>query len=180
MQLVQFNSSMQLDRFMYTEGKVTCKTDLDADRFSKKVKRAYGASAGDQCWCLLTDDKLPRSTVIGAHLFKWEWAEDVYLLGVQDIHDTRNGLPLWKPLEWAYDTSRLCFTYNKATCQFIANILDPSILPMKLTNLGQSKMGREWVHPPRHLWNLTFQHIDHQPLKFAPNRLHRPFKSSTV
>lgn len=176
MQLVQLNSSMQLDRFMYTEGKVTRKTDLDADRFSKKVKRAYGASAGDQCWCLLTDDKLPRSTVIGAHLFKWEWAEDVYLLGVQDINDTRNGLPLWKPLEWAYDTSRLCFTYNKATCQFIANILDPSILPMKLTDLGQSKMGREWVHPPSHLRNLTFQHIDRQPLKFAPNRLHRPFK----
>ena len=85
MQLVQFNSSMQLDRFMYTEGKVTRKTDLDADRFSKKVKRAYGASAGDQCWCLLTDDKLPRSTVIGAHLFKWEWAEDVYLLGCKTL-----------------------------------------------------------------------------------------------
>lgn len=161
---------------MYTEGKVTCRNDPDAKHFSKNVKTAYGALPHGQCWCLLTNDRLPKSTIIGAHLFKWEWADDAYLLGVQDINDTRNGMPLWKPLKWAYDSSRLCFTYSKATSQFIANILDPSILPVKLIDVGRNKMGAKWVEPPNHLKKLTFRHIDRKPLEFAPTLLHRPFR----
>ena len=29
-----------------------------------------------------------------------------HIIGIDDIDDTRNGLPLWKPIEWAFDTSR--------------------------------------------------------------------------
>ena len=176
MRLLQLNNDMQMDRFMYTEGKITRTNDSEAKHFSKRVKNAYGALEHDQCWCLLTNALLPSSTVIASHLFKWEWAECVYLLGFEDVNDTRNGLPLWKPLEWAFDSSRLCFTYNKYTDQFIANVLDPNILARKMSDVGRHKMGPEWMEPPHHLKNLTFRDIDQQPLEFAPNLLQRPLK----
>ena len=43
MHLLQLNNDIQMDRFMYTEGKVTCKNDSEAKHFSKRVKIAYGA-----------------------------------------------------------------------------------------------------------------------------------------
>lgn len=176
MRLLQLNNDITMDRFMYTEGKVTCKNDPGAKRFSRRFKVAYDALDHGQCWCLLTNDKLPSSTVIASHLFKWEWAECVHLLGLEDVNDTRNGLPLWKPLEWAFDSSRLCFTYNKDSDQFIANVLGPNILTRKMSDVGPHKMGAEWVEPPNRLKHLTFQHIDQQPLKFAPSSLQRPFR----
>ena len=98
--LLQVHSVLQLDKFMYTEGKVTRRNDPLVQLFSRDVKTEYGALQGSDCWCLLTNDVLPSSTVIGSHLFKWEWSEYVHLLGFEDINDVRNGLPLWKPLEW--------------------------------------------------------------------------------
>lgn len=65
--LLQVQSELQLDRFMYTEGKVTCKTDDGAQLFSRSIKTQYGALRGSNCWCLLTVDILPSSTVMAAH-----------------------------------------------------------------------------------------------------------------
>ncbi len=100
--LTEINSSLQMDQFMYTESKISS----HSGHFGPKVKRLYSAQDGDKCWCLLTDDVLPSSTVIGAHLFKHGWKEQIHIIGIDNIDDTRNGLPLWKPIEWAYDTSR--------------------------------------------------------------------------
>ena len=162
---------------MYTEGKVTHRNDPLVQFFSRDVKTEYGALQGSDCWCLLTNDVLPSSTVIGSHLFKWEWSEYVHLLGFEDINDVRNGLPLWKPLEWAFDTSRLCFTFDKTSDKFIAKVMDPSLLTKKLVNIGREKMGAvEWKRPPFRLRNLTFQDIDSRALEFDPGRPLRPYK----
>ena len=175
--LLQVHSVLQLDRFMYTEGKVTRRNDPLVQFFSRDVKAEYGALQGRDCWCLLTNDILPSSTVIGSHLFKWEWSEYVHLLGFGDINDVRNGLPLWKPIEWAFDTSRLCFTFDKTSDKFIAKVMDPSILTKKLVDIGREKMGAvEWKQPPFRLKNLTFQDIDSRALEFDPGRPLRPYK----
>ena len=105
--LLKVHSVLALDKFMYTDGKAIRKTDPGAQLFSRSIKAQYGALQGSKCWCLLTNAILPSSTVIGSHLFKSEWSEYVHLLGFENINDVKNGLPLWKPLEWAFDTSRL-------------------------------------------------------------------------
>ena len=155
---------------MYTEGNITRKTDLGAQLFSRSVKTQYGAVEVSDCWCLLTNAALPSSTVISLHLFKWEWSEYVHLLGFEDINDVKNGLPLWKPLEWAFDTSRLCFTFDKTSDKFIAKVMDPSILTEKLVDSGWEKMGTDWKRPPYALQNLTFQDFDNSALEFDPGR----------
>ena len=174
--LLQVHSVLQLDKFMYTEGKVTHKNDPLAQLFSRSVKAEYGALQGRKCWCLLTNATLPSSTVIGSHLFKWQWSEYVHLLGFKDINDVKNGLPLWQPIEWAFDTSRWCFTFDKTFNKFIAKFIDPSILTKKLVDIGQEKMGTDWMWPPFPLKNLTFQDIDSRALEFDPGRPLLPYK----
>ena len=100
--VTEMNSSHQMDQFLFTEGKISRRSG----HFSSKLKRAYGAKEGDECWCLLMDCLLPDITVTAAHLFKHQWKEHVHVIGINNIDDTGNGLPLWKPVKWAYDTSR--------------------------------------------------------------------------
>jgi hypothetical protein len=66
--------------------------------------------------------------VIGAHLFKHEWASDAdILLGIKNIESTRNGLLLLGAIEKAYDRSRLCFLKSSTSNSFCLRILDPSL-----------------------------------------------------
>ena len=97
-------------------------------------------------------------------------------LDFEEINDVKNGLPLWKPIEWAFDTSRSCFTFDKTFDKFIAKVMDPSILTKKLVDIGQEKMGTDWKLPPFPLKNLTFQDIDNRALEFDPGRPLRPYK----
>ncbi len=63
---------------------------------------------------MLTGLSLPASTVIASNLYKSEWKEYAEVdLGLADIDDVGNGLLLWKPIEHAFDTSALCFIYDK-------------------------------------------------------------------
>jgi hypothetical protein len=101
--LAEINSSLHMDQFLYTEGKIS-RHNSD---FGNRVKADYKARCGNNnCWCLLTNAVLPRNTVIGGHLFKRKWKDRSHIIGIDDVDDTRNGLPLWKPVEWAFDTSR--------------------------------------------------------------------------
>jgi hypothetical protein len=62
---------------------------------------------------MLTGELLPRHTVIASHLFKKSWAKRYeYCMGLDNIHDIRNGLLLWKPVEYALDTGGLTFIYD--------------------------------------------------------------------
>lgn len=177
--LVTITSSLQLDDLMYTEGKISRQNDPAAATFGRDVKKAYQAhgSRRDLCWCLLMNAELPASSVIGAHLFKWHWHERMHVLGLSDINDMGNGLPLWKPIEWAYDTSRLCFVYDKSRDELVAHVLDNSILGIQLVQKGRELMGPAWRAPgPYRLRALTYQDVHMHPLVFAPGSLQRPIK----
>ena len=119
-------------------------------------------------WCLLTNDVLPDRTVIGGHLFKEEWHQHAHRLGLAEVNDACNGLPLWKPLHWAFNTSRLCFIYSTEQQQFIAHVLDPCIMSTRLADKGSALMGPSWRTPPAYLQGLTFKDVHLSPLVFAP------------
>lgn len=68
---------------------------------------------------MLTSEALPSKTVIATHLYKSSWAVLVELaLGFSDIDDVRNGLLLWKPIEHAFDTAQMCFTYDSGSSRY--------------------------------------------------------------
>ena len=71
---------------------------------------------------------------------------------------------------------RLCFLCDKRSDEFVANVLDPGILDMKLVDQGKRLMGSKWKPPEGSLHSITYRDLDGRKLQFAPGNLHRPYK----
>ena len=90
--------------------------------------------------CMLSGYELPSKTVIGAHLFKSCWASDCKArLGFENINDPRNGLLLFKPFEFAFDNSHICFQFNREFETFHLKILKPELKDMSIKSYIQSE-----------------------------------------
>jgi len=94
----------------YGSSKITKQRDRD---FHRRVLIAYGYSENEvmgrskAAHCLILNLRVPKQALIAGHIFKHEWADvSQSLLGI-DINNPRNGLPLFKPLEEAFDTLRM-------------------------------------------------------------------------
>ena len=95
--------------------------------------------------CMLLNELLPYSSVTAAHLLKREWDYlSRQLADVDDVDDARNGLLLYKPLEWAFDTSRLAFTWDGDRSSFVAHVLDPNILDVRLVDKAQAELKERY------------------------------------
>ena len=164
------------DDFVWSESLATRSHSQD---FDDALLKFYNASQGcrkGERWCLVLGQKLHN--VICAHLFKHEWHEDVALLGFEDIDDPRNGLPMFKPIEWAFDSSRLCFYLPENSEELTVKLLDKNIATVRLCDKGAELCKNGWFrrHPPS-LSKMTFQHLDGQRLQFDPGvPLNRPFR----
>ena len=101
-------------------------------QFKTELVTAYRARMpkmkGYSCLrCQLLGLGLPACLVTAGHIFKYEWLDLVLdWMGFPDIDDVRNGLLLFKPVEYAADHSQLCFIDG------ICRILDPSIRHLRL------------------------------------------------
>ncbi|DBA75364.1 TPA: hypothetical protein ACH3X1_010631 [Trebouxia sp. C0004] len=145
---------------------------------SATQKAAYGKTVQGKLVCMLTSEALPSKTVIAAHLYKSSWAVFVELaLGFSDIDDVRNGLLLWQPIEHAFDTAQLCFTYDTQTNSFVAQVLNSALLTEKLSSYGQRVMGASWAAPSSaRAMTLTFADNDKAALSFPSGCEVRPYK----
>ncbi|DBA83793.1 TPA: hypothetical protein ACH3X1_006320 [Trebouxia sp. C0004] len=124
---------------------------------------------------MLTSEALPSKTVIATHLYKSSWAVFVELaFGFSGV---RNGLLLWKPIEHAFDTAQLCFTYDTQTNSFVAQVLNSALLTEKLSSYGQRVRGASWAAPSSaRAMTLTFADIDKAALSFPSGCEVRPYK----
>ena len=87
---------------------------------------------------MLSGYELPIKTVIGAHLFKSCWAPDCKTrLGFDDINNPRNGLLLFKPFEYAFDNSHICFRFEGESETFHMKILKPDLKDMSIKSYIQ-------------------------------------------
>jgi hypothetical protein len=55
----------------------------------------------------------------------------MWMLDLAHIDDVRNGLLLFKPIEWAFDTSQLCFKLDPFN-DFVPHLLNNNLKEMKL------------------------------------------------
>ncbi|DBA99022.1 TPA: hypothetical protein ACH3X1_014292 [Trebouxia sp. C0004] len=161
--------------FRYSESKISNSTNR---KLKGRLKAAYGKTVQGKLVCMLTSEALPSKTVIAAHLYKSSWAVFVELaLGFSDIDDVRNGLLLWKPIEHAFDTAQMCFTYDTQHNSFVARVLNPALLTEKLSSYGQRVMGARWAAPSSaRAMTLTFADIDNVALSFPLGCEVRPYK----
>jgi hypothetical protein len=126
---------------------------------STKFKEALLTADGrnpttERARCYLLDMELPRHLVIGAHLFKREWSDVAkMLLDIDSVDDARNGLLLYKPLEWAFDTGRLMVV--AASGEFVVRLLDPAIREVALHDKATQLLHKSEVEQAKLLGTLT-------------------------
>ena len=73
----------------------------EASELKKKLVGLEDRSTKAVLRCMLLDLELSYSSVIASHLLKREWDYvSRELADVVDVEDVRNGLLLYKPLEW--------------------------------------------------------------------------------
>lgn len=59
----------------------------------------------------------------------------MYLLDLEGrINDVRNGLLLFKPVEWAFDTSQLCFKLDQQFEHYVPHLLNERLSEVKLVD----------------------------------------------
>ena len=67
---------------------------------------------------------------------------------MEDIDDPRNGLLLAKPIEWAFDTSQLCFIYDKDFNHYSALLLNRALAAVHLADkLEELLKVHTWLLP---------------------------------
>ena len=131
------------------------------------VKLQGGPAPNGLLRCMLLNRLLPYAYVIGAHLLKREWGDmSKELADVDDVEDPRNGLLLYKPLEWAFDTSRLAFTWDEATSRFVAHLLDGHLANVKLVEKAKELLKDRYrrSEDADELGEMCFSDVDGLPL----------------
>jgi hypothetical protein len=106
----------------------TTLTERNRD-FKDNLCKFYGCYSRKKSWvrCMLLDVAFPKSLVIASHLFR---RSNEYLslvmMQISDIDDVKNGLLLFKPLEYAFDHFQISFIRDD-TDAFRLKLFDPSI-----------------------------------------------------
>ena len=119
------------DALSYSTGKVTVKRD---PKFVKAVYLAYGYSKNQlknnkKLWCPVLGATVPKGAMAVGHIFKHEFHRSVRaVMGFADIDDLRNGMPMFKPIEVAFDSRKLCILYEADDERFVTHVLDPNLM----------------------------------------------------
>lgn len=90
--------------------------------------------------CMVSGIFFPSNVVIAGHLFKFCWAEFCDdRLGFSNIDNPRNGLLMFKPFEYAFDNSHVCFHYDSDMEMFKLKILLPDLKKMTIREYIKSE-----------------------------------------
>ncbi|KAG2451996.1 hypothetical protein HYH02_003038 [Chlamydomonas schloesseri] len=177
---MKLSAQLQLNQFEYTTSKAS--ESRKGDSFKKQLQEFYSNSADAQCQlrCMLLNVKLPMTLVTGSHLFKYCWKPHLHiLLGLSDINDPRNGLLLFKPLEHAFDDSRICFSMEEeaGAPKFRLELLDPSLKDVKLWDYAEQHNHRKGYDEHQigsYAAEVTFGELQGKALVFED--ANRPYK----
>jgi hypothetical protein len=94
----------------------------------------------DEIKCMISGLSFPSKLVIAGHLFKYCWAKYCEeRLDFSDIDNPRNGLLLFKPFEFAFDNSHICFHYDADAELFQLKILHPALKGMTIREYIKSE-----------------------------------------
>jgi hypothetical protein len=155
---------------------VTSKSRQSATvEFKTGLKMAYGQPSDFQepLFDMATGHKLPHSTVVASHIFQRRWANYLSIFTkMTDIDDVRNGLLLYKPVEWAFDRAKLCVEVRGDCMSFF--LLDRELENIKLTDKAKelrldSQRPGAFSKAEAGLGEITFGDLDGSPVHIPPN-----------
>jgi hypothetical protein len=81
---------------------------------------------------MVTGKRLPHQIVIAAHIFQHKWRNNLSkYTSLTNIDDVRNGLLLYKPVEWAFNRAKICVEVNSRE-EMTFYLLDQDLRDVKL------------------------------------------------
>jgi hypothetical protein len=96
-----------------------------------------------------------------------------------DINDVRNGLLLYKPVEWAFDRAKICVEVT-SDAEMTFCLLDPALNDVRLVDKacslrGDAGRGGKPLEKENNL-HITFGMLHGRPLQFPDGAMARPSK----
>ncbi|KAK1945308.1 hypothetical protein P3T76_003841 [Phytophthora citrophthora] len=113
---------------------VSSTTPSQAQTMKEKLVEAYKCDCREEnengesmLLCIVMDIALPSSVVIGSHIFRRACAPlQDWIVGIDNVDYTRNGLLLFKPIKSSMDNLDIAFLDNQYD-QFTLKVFNPSI-----------------------------------------------------
>ena len=92
----------------------------------------YDNAYGKTVWCVGTGKDLPYAEVKCAHIIKKQWHAFAPRIGVRNIHDTYNVIPLHQAIELILDSGELLINYEAADQEYHMYLLNGAISNVQL------------------------------------------------
>ena len=142
--------------------------------FKERLREFYAVkSKSNKVRCVLLNKFLPPSIVISAHLFPKKKGKFLKpILGLNEINDVKNGLPLFKAIEHAYDRWKLILVANGGRIKML--ILDPKLKDTTFFDYMSEFSKEKLAYLPDHLKQERFGSYDQKDLVFTSDA--RPYK----
>lgn len=149
-------------------------------QFEVLLKAEYNQSDEGDLFDMATGEHFPSSIVMASHIFLHKWRRRIsHYTSFKNIHDPRNGLLLYRPVEWAFNRGKICVEVNNGG-RMIFRLLDHDLSDIRLADKACElrRDARCDGQPIREEVNLqkTFGDLDGQLLQFPPGATMRPSK----
>jgi hypothetical protein len=148
--------------------------------FKRSLKEVYDQLQDGMLFDMATGMRLPHATVIAAHIYQHKWRNQLKrFTTLTNIDDVRNGLLLYKPVEWAFDRAKMCVEVkppNEMTFLLLDEDLRNVELADKACELRRNSGRGDLRNIEEVELHTTFGDLDRQPLKFPHGVVMRPLK----
>ncbi|PNH04586.1 hypothetical protein TSOC_009225 [Tetrabaena socialis] len=142
-------------------------------RFRESTIKFYGM--GERPTCMVLHEALPGKFLVAGHLYAVRWTQyaRVVMGSSFNVNSPRNGIIWCSALGHEYERQRICFSYGDIASEFILHVLDKSLLPVKLSSVGQHTGNKAFKEA---LGDVTFGDLHNKRVDFAGADGTGPFK----
>ncbi|EFJ45893.1 hypothetical protein VOLCADRAFT_93761 [Volvox carteri f. nagariensis] len=142
--------------------------------FRCRLMKSYGMTPKSM-WCMVLGKALPDDFLVAAHLFavRWERYADIIMGSDFHIDGSQNGIIWCSAIQHEYELQNICFSRGSNKDEFILHVLDKSLLPKKLSSVGQHKNDTAFV---KVLGDITFGDLHNKHVKFESTTGKGPYK----
>jgi hypothetical protein len=149
--------------------------------FRQSLLHEYDPQVDNNVFDMATGMRLPEKTVVASHIFQHKWRNELSrFTTLRDVNDVRNGLLLYKPVEWAFDRAKLCVEVKQPYGEMTFRLFDSALRNVKLADMARQLRDRNGSgnHPfdEEKELHTTFGDLDGAPLQFPDWATMRPSK----
>jgi len=142
--------------------------------FNALLKAEYNQPDDGDLFDMATGEYLPHDVVKPSHIFLYRWRRWIsHYTSFKDVNDVRNGLLLYKPVEWAFNRAKLCINVN-STGEIAFQLLDKDLYDVKLIERLVSPEVAAILLGVRRGLETTFGDLDREPVQFPAGSMMRP------